>query len=99
MFLHSYRVRSIGKGHFDAEGDYTMMVAGSEEEPPALKIDCVFEVHMHVKPPFDKSHAERFAESELQLILVPYARQFISATTSQMSIPPVIAPLATMKVK
>ena len=31
---------------------------------------------------------------KFRLILIPYARQFVSATTAQMSIPPLVIPLS-----
>ena len=37
---------------------------------------------------------ERFVDSEFRLILVPYARQFVSSTTAQMGIPPLVIPLS-----
>ena len=89
-----YKVVNVSTNYFDVEGTVTLMVGASSSDSPALVVECTYEAHIHAKPPFTRVQAERFSQSELRLLLVPYARQFISGVTSQMSIPPVVIPLA-----
>jgi preprotein translocase subunit SecB len=92
-FEHTYRLTRVEAKYFDSEGRFTLAVAESADAKPALRIECTFQVHIHTDAPFPKSFAEKFSNSELRLILVPYARQFVSGITSQMAIPPVVLPL------
>jgi cobalamin biosynthesis Co2+ chelatase CbiK len=92
-FSHDYELVKVGENFLDAAGHYTVTVAGSKDAPPAIRVQCSFLTHIHGNKPVLREHAERFANSELKLILVPYARQLVSSMTSQMSISPVIIPL------
>jgi hypothetical protein len=95
MFTHKYRMTDLAAKHFDAEGDFEVSIAASEDAAPAVKINCVFQVHIHAGSQIKPEHAERFTGSELRLILVPHARQFAFMVSGQMSIPPLMLPLTT----
>lgn len=90
-----YRVSDCGPKYFDCEGRFVLTMADLEtpQQSPALTIECAFDVHMHGKAPIQRQLADRFAQSELRLILAPYVRYFVSDMTAQMSIPPVLIPL------
>lgn len=94
-FTEDYRVSGCGEKYFDCEGKFSVTISeqDSKATKPLLTIECVFEVHMHGDPPVDKRFAERFATSELRFLLLPFARQFVSNTTANMHIPPVVLPL------
>ena len=92
-FSHEYELTEAGKDYFDATGRFSVTVAESTGRTPALSVKCIFQTHFHGQEPILRQHAERFTNSELKLILVPYARQFVTSITSQMSIGPVILPL------
>jgi len=87
-----YRVSAVKDDFFESEGLFNLVLG--EEERPGLKIDCVFEVHIHTKTPINRESVERFTSSELRLLLLPYVRHFISSITSQMQIPTIVLPLA-----
>jgi len=94
-FLDDYKLTAAGDEFFEAEGHFELTVsAPPKESPTALRMNFVFEVHMHGAVPIWQEGAERFVKSELRLILVPYARQFITSMNGQMAIPPVVIPLA-----
>ncbi len=91
-----YALLRCGDKAFDCEGRFTLSVLDPDsKEKSLLFVECKYEVHMHGTPKVNKALAERFAKSELRLILFPYARHFISETTARMSVPPVLIPLAT----
>jgi hypothetical protein len=90
--IESYKATEIGKGFFEAEGQYDFTVA--KDDAIGLKLSCVFEVHMHSKTPVEGAMAERFTKTDLRFILLPYARHFVTDMTGQMQIPPVVLPLA-----
>jgi preprotein translocase subunit SecB len=93
VFTQEYHLRHMTENYFDAEGHFTLAISESQKSKPALIIDFVFLTHIHGQSPVSKQHAERFCNSELRLLLVPYARQFVSSLSSQMSIPPIVLPL------
>jgi hypothetical protein len=94
-FTEAYKVTEVGRGYFEACGSFIVTVRESAEAKPVLLVECEYEAHLHGPEPLSVAFIERFVGSEFQLILVPYARQFISSTTAQMSIPPVVIPLST----
>ena len=90
-----YRVIFIAKTYFDVEGSFSIAIAESPKAETIVSAKCVFDAHIHGDAPILPEHAERFANSELRLILMPYARQFFTGITGQMSIPPVVLPLTS----
>ena len=94
IFRHAYKSTQIGLDFFDASGAFIVSIQESEQTRPVLHVECEFEAHLHGPEPISKASVERFVDSEFGLILVPYARQFVSATTAQMSIPPLVIPLS-----
>jgi preprotein translocase subunit SecB len=95
VFRHTYKVTDIGKNYFEASGSFFVSVKESQESEPKLSVECEFEAHLHGHEPIPKTLVERFVQSEFQLLLIPYGRQFVSTITAQMSIPPVVLPLST----
>ena len=87
----TYKVTGVGEKFFEAEVRYEVCLG--EADAVGLRISCTFEVHMHARPPIDKAMVERFSNSDLRFILLPYARHFISDMTGEMQIPPVVLPL------
>lgn len=93
-FRDSYKVTLMGEGFFEASGTFMVKVQELTEVKPVLLVECEFEAHLHGPAPISKACVERFVDSEFRLILIPYARQFVTATTAQMSIPPLVIPLS-----
>jgi len=94
-FEGAYKVNEVGAVYFEASGSFVVTVRESKDADPVVRVECEFEAHLHGTKPLPKGFVERFVDSEFQLILVPYARQFVSSTTAQMSIPPLVLPLST----
>ena len=92
-FSHEYELTKLGADFFDATGRFSVEVSQSKDSIPALTVQCSFQAHIHGKKPISQQHAERFTNSELKLVMVPFARQFVASVSSQMSIAPVILPL------
>lgn len=93
-FDDSYKATKIGSSFFEGSGAFTVHVKESANSKPVVVVECEFEAHLHGAEPISKACVERFVDSEFRLILIPFARQFISATTAQMSIPPLVIPLS-----
>jgi hypothetical protein len=97
MLKDEYRLSRFEGEWFDAEGCFTLTVSETSIAIPWLKIDFVLDVHIHGKALMEKAYVERFTDSELGIILTPYARHFVTNITGQMAIPPVVLPLATVR--
>jgi preprotein translocase subunit SecB len=90
------KLTRVEDDHFDAEVFYGLKFAQDEQTAPdpSLLIECVFEAHFHtISGKAEKLHAERFANSELAALLLPYARHFVSDITSRMEIGTITLPL------
>ncbi len=90
------KITDLGERHFDAEVKFTLMLRPGPRAAAdkSLSVEYAFEAHFHIQPgTADRALVERFVQSELPIILLPYARQFISTITAQMAIPPIVIPL------
>ncbi len=96
-FKQVYRLLNLEGDHFDGEGSYQVNISPGEDSDALVTIECSFVAHIHSAKQIVEEHARRFSQSELTLILTPYARHFVTTVTSQMSIPPVILPLSKRK--
>ena len=93
-FDHEYELMKSEADYFDALGKFSVATGPGGNNQPSLAIECAFMCHILGKSPISKEHAERFTNSELRLVLVPYARQFVASITSRMYIPTLTLPLA-----
>lgn len=89
-----FSATDIESNHFDGVGRFNITISNAESES-LVSISCTFEAHVHASTPFPKEFVERFAQSELRLVLTPYARSFIADSTARMAIPPVTIPFST----
>jgi preprotein translocase subunit SecB len=86
----------IKDNHFDGEVRFVLRHSRDEQSEPekSLTIEFVFEAHFHTQTPeANKAFAKRFVESELPVILLPYARHFVSDITARMQIGTIVLPL------
>lgn len=94
IFKDSYKITQFGGNFFEACGAFTVRVQESDDSKPVVSVECEFEAHLHGKEPISRACVERFVEQDFRLILIPFARQLVSSTTAQMSIPPLVIPLS-----
>jgi hypothetical protein len=94
VFKDTYKTTRVGSNFFEASGAFIVTVQESQTSQPVLSVECEFEAHLHGLEPIAKANVDRFVSTEFRLILVPFARQFVSSTTAQMSIPPLVIPLS-----
>ena len=93
-FKDTYSVTEIGNGYFEASGSFMVKVSETPASRPVVTIECEFEAHLHGEKPLNAAFVERFVGSAFQLIVIPYARLFVSSVSAQMSIPPLVLPLS-----
>jgi preprotein translocase subunit SecB len=91
----SYELSDVGDGFFNTTSTFQLTVPGHKAGKSVLTIECVFRGHFHVQGKAVRELAQRFTDSELELVVWPYFRQFVSDTTARMSIPPITLPLST----
>jgi preprotein translocase subunit SecB len=83
----------VGEGYFDTTSTFRLNVRGARTGKALLTIECTLVGHFHTHGKVATDLAQRFAESDLELIIFPYFRQFVFDTTARMSIPPITVPL------
>lgn len=83
----------VGDGHFDTVSTFRLTVRPARREKALLTIECTLVGHFHTHGKVVRDLAQRFAESDLELLIFPYFRQFVFDTTARMSIPPITVPL------
>jgi preprotein translocase subunit SecB len=83
----------LGEGYFDTTSTFRLTVRGARKEKALLTIECTLVSHFHTHGKVAADLAKRFAESDLELIIFPYFRQFVFDSTARMSIPPITVPL------
>jgi preprotein translocase subunit SecB len=91
-FNEQYRISRIEDDFFESQGVFEFIVGA--QDSVALRVESTFEVHIHAAKPISREMVERFTNAELRLILLPYARHFLTNITAQMQIPPIVLPLA-----
>ncbi len=92
------KVTSLKDNHFDAEIRFSIRLASESQATPdaSLSVECIFEAHFHTgADPADRAHVEKFAQSELRFLLLPYARHFVTDMTARMAIGPIVLPIQT----
>jgi preprotein translocase subunit SecB len=94
-FQESYKLLRCGSKYFDCEGRLAVTITEKRvpSGPVLLSVECVYDAHLH-STGFQVTFAERFIQTDLALILRPYARALIADITARMSVPPVVLPLA-----
>ncbi len=93
-FVATFSAMEITKKYFDGLGHFKLTITNTDSDP-LVSVDCSFEAHVHSSQTFTNEFVERFVQSELRLILTPYARSFVSNLTASMAIPPITLPLST----
>jgi len=91
----AYKVAKVGKDFFDTLSSFDVSTDAAPGREPSLRIVCSVSAHFHCPGRVDPQSCERFANSEMKLIVWPFFRQFAFDATSRMSIPPVAIPLST----
>lgn len=94
----SYRVATFDQGrdddHFDCEGEFAVRIFSKTDAHPALVVACTIEAHFHTPKNTPREFADRFASSELKLVLIPYFRSYVTDLTARMAIAPIVVPLS-----
>lgn len=81
---------------FDAHA--TLVVKLGSPKPkskPSVEITAVFEMHFHGAKPINRAFVDRFADSEVRLVIWPYFREYVSSVSGRMHVPPIVLPFGT----
>jgi hypothetical protein len=92
-----YELSDVGEGYFDTTSTFRLTARAARTEKALLTIECTLVGHFHTHGKVARDLAQRFAESDLELIIFPYFRQFVFDTTARMSIPPITVPLLAVQ--
>jgi len=89
-----YGLARVAADFFDAYADFKLEITGKKKKQKVLLIKCRYEAHIHLSRKFDRSCAERFANTEFRVVLWPYFREFVNDLSARMWIPPITIPLS-----
>lgn len=86
----------IGHDCFDAHATLIVKLGSTKaRSKPSVEIDATFEMHFHGAKPINRAFVERFADSEVRIVIWPYFREFVSSVSGRMHIPPIVLPFGT----
>jgi len=86
---------TVKKDYFEAEAKVIVKLGSEGEAKPSVQIEATFQMHIHAGRPIVRAFVDRFADSEVRILIWPYFREYVSNVTGRMYIPPVILPMAT----
>jgi hypothetical protein len=94
LILTDYKLGKSYQNFFDVTAYFILTVSDAKKKPSnVLTIECTYGAHFHCDECEDhREYAQRFAESELRLVMWPYFRQFVNDMTGRMTIPPIFIP-------
>lgn len=93
MFAAQAKATNITAEAFDVEAEISVKAQEAGKKDGSLRIGVTYLLHFHSKEPLQKSYVQRFVNSDVRLMVWPYFREFIAATTGRMHIPPVTLPI------
>ena len=81
---------------FDANAMLIVKLGSTaRQSKPTVEISANFEMHFHVDKPLNRAFVDRFADSEVRIVMWPYFREYVSNVSGRMHIPPLLLPFAT----
>jgi hypothetical protein len=92
----NYKLLDSHKDYFTVTASFALTIGHTQSKPSqVLSIECTYEAHFHCDDcDAHRDFAQRFADSELRLVMWPYFRQFANDITGRMTIPPILIPFS-----
>ena len=84
---------SVKSGYFELSADLDLRVISAKPSKMLLELSATYHLHLHASSPIHKRFIDRFADSEVRLVLWPYYREYISNVCGRLHVPPVFLPL------
>jgi preprotein translocase subunit SecB len=84
----------VGDDYFEADARLSVKLRAGKEANPLLKLDATFRLHMHAPKPLNREFIDRFADSEVKIIIWPYFREYVTSVCGRMHIPQITLPFA-----
>ncbi len=81
---------------FDAYATLIVKLGSTKaRSKPSVEINATFEMHFHGAKPINRAFVDRFADSEVRIVIWPYFREYVSNISARMHIPPIVLPFGT----
>jgi preprotein translocase subunit SecB len=97
-YSNNYKVATkplvIEDKFFNVRSTLTLGVMGDKSKSTVVRIVASYDLAFRSSTT-SKEFVERFCESDVLLIVMPYFREFVTDITARMHIPPIILPLST----
>ena len=83
----------VGSSHFEANAEIFVKLGSSSKSKPSVEVEATFQMHIHAAKPIDRRFVDRFAESDVGILIWPFFREYVSSVSGRMHIPPIILPV------
>ncbi|MFZ0137842.1 MAG: hypothetical protein WAK89_12325 [Candidatus Sulfotelmatobacter sp.] len=91
------KVAAQWKESFDVRVDVKIGISAPTAKGDFFALTASYLLHVHAPAPLDDEHVKRFADSEVRLIVWPYAREYATSVFGRMHVPPAILPVIGSK--
>ena len=87
----------VGDDYFEADAKLIVRLGSSaaRKSKPVMEIIAIFRMHIHAPKPINRVFVDRFADSEVRILIWPYFREYVSSVSGRMHIPPLVLPFGT----
>ena len=82
---------------FDVRVDIKIGISAPTAKQAFFLLNASYLLHVHAPAPLDYDHVKRFADSEVRLIVWPYAREYATSIFGRLHVPPAILPVIGSK--
>jgi preprotein translocase subunit SecB len=91
------RVEARWDASFDVRVDVKIVISAPTAKESFFSLNASYLLHVHAPAPLEEEHVKRFAESEVRLIVWPYAREYATSVFGRLHVPPAILPVIGSK--
>jgi len=88
-----FELRHLEPRFFDATATYKLTIKDNKTGKEGLRVECIFETHVHGAPRLERSMVMRFVDSGLDAMIWPYFRSLVQDLAAKMSIGRIYVPI------
>jgi hypothetical protein len=90
------RITMAEEDFFEIRADVVVKLSDGKKRA-FFNLAASYELHIHAPAPMNPDFVNRFAESDVRVLIWPYVREYVSGVSGRMHVPPVILPLTGSK--
>ena len=87
---------NVRRDCFDARAKLIVKLGSADGKSKAsVEVHATFEMHFHATAPVNPAFVDRFADSDVRIVIWPYFREYVANVSGRMHIPPIVLPFGT----